>query len=75
MDRSNLGNLYPSSISIMPLFETFKLSKKGREDWGIQMVPLLHPDMTEISYGERSVKVIKASLPTGVNPIKDVSMK
>ena len=39
------------------------------------MVPLLHPDMTEISYGERSVKVIKASLSTGINPIKDVSMK
>ena len=49
--------------------------KDGRIDWGIQMVPLLHPDMTEISYGERSVKVIKASLSTGVNPIKDVSMK
>ena len=36
---------------------------------------MLHPDMTEISYGERSVKVIKASLSTGVNPITDVSMK
>ena len=49
--------------------------KDERIDWGIQMVPLLHPDMMEISYGERSVKVIKASLSTGVNPIKDVSMK
>lgn len=33
MDRSNFDNLYPSLTYIMPLFETFMLPKKGREDW------------------------------------------
>ena len=40
------------------------------------MEPLLGPNMTEISYGEISVKVIKASFSIGVSPIKEeVSME